>query len=64
MTDAQKQKRLKEILAEMEKVHAEYLERFAKLEKKQMAIYKRVSARVEALNIDKLTKAIKKKKSK
>jgi hypothetical protein len=63
MTDAQKQKRLKEILAEMEKVHADYLERFAKLEKKQMALYKRVSARAEAIGIEKLTKEIKQKKN-
>jgi recombinational DNA repair ATPase RecF len=60
MTKAEKKQRLDERIAEMEAIHADYLERFSKLKKKQMALLKEVSARVEALKIGKLMKDIKK----
>jgi len=64
MTDAEKKKELKRLAAAVKTIHADYMERFAKLKKKQLALLKQVNARVETLKIDELVKDIKKKGSK
>ena len=59
MTEGEKKQWLDKRIAELETIHADYLERFSKLKKKQMTLLKEVSARVETLKIGKLTKDIK-----
>jgi hypothetical protein len=60
MTEEEKQRQIDKAVAELEKIHAEYLERFADLKKQQMDLLKEVSERVEALEIGRLIKNIKK----
>jgi hypothetical protein len=64
MTDAQKKKELKRLAGEIERIHADYAERFAKLRKKQLALLKRVNARAEELKIGELVKGINKMRKK
>jgi hypothetical protein len=64
MTDAQRKQRLAELSAELDRVHTEYLERFAKLRKKQFELLKQVTARVEALKVGEMVKDINKKHKK
>ena len=59
MTEAEKKQRLDKRIAELETIHADYLERFSKLKKKQIALLKEVNARVEGAKIGKLMKDIK-----
>ncbi len=60
MTEEEKQQRIDKAVAELEKIHAEYLARFAELKKQQMDLLKEVSERVEALEIGHLISNIKK----
>jgi hypothetical protein len=64
MTDAQRKQRLAELSDELDRIHAGYLEQFAKLRKKQFELLKEVTARVEALHIGEITKEINKKHKK
>ena len=59
MTDEEKKQHTDTAVKELETIHADYLERFSMLKKKQMALLKEVNARVEALKIGKLMKDIK-----
>jgi hypothetical protein len=64
MTDTQRKQRFAELSAELDRVHTEYLERFAKLRKKQLELRKEVTARVEALKVGEMVKEINKKHKK
>lgn len=61
MTEAQKKKELKQLAAKLAQIHAEYLERFSKLKKRQLALLKAVAARSETARIGRLVKDINKK---
>jgi hypothetical protein len=60
MTDEEKKQRTDKAVKELETIHADYLARFAGLKKQQMELLKEVSGRVEALEIGRLIKNIKK----
>jgi len=64
MNNAQKLDKLKRLSDEIKTIHAEYLERFSKLKKKQVALLKEVSARIEAEKIGRLVRDIKTKTKK
>lgn len=59
MNDAQKMDKLKRLADEIKVIHAEYLERFSKIKKKQIALSKEISGRIETEKISRLVKDIK-----
>jgi len=61
MTEAQTKKRLAELLAEAEKIHADYLARFAELKREQLALLKKAKSGADINDIERLKNEIKKK---
>jgi hypothetical protein len=61
MTAKERNRELKKLANEVKKIHAAYASEFRKLNKRQKDLLKKVAARVEAVKINELKKAIGKK---